>query len=101
VDLPAHPHAHCPVHTAPCTLSLQLDYSFCCDVADPSAHLDAASHTAPCTPHPQLEYPSVWPTFFHDLIGAAGQGSGLVDMFCRVLISVDEDIISLEIPRWA
>jgi exportin-T len=46
-----------------------------------------------------VEFPAAWPTFFHDLIGAAGQGPGLVDMFCRVLVSVDEDIISLEIPR--
>jgi exportin-T len=48
-----------------------------------------------------VEFPAAWPSFFHDLIGAAGQGAGLVDMFCRVLISIDEDIISLEIPRWA
>lgn len=48
----------------------------------------------------QLEYPAVWPTFFRDLIAAAHQGPGLADMLCRVMVAVDEDIISLEIPRW-
>jgi len=47
----------------------------------------------------QLEYPTVWPSFFRDLIAAAAQGPGLADMFCRILVSIDEDIISLEIPR--
>jgi hypothetical protein len=28
------------------------------------------------------------------------QGDGVVDMFCRILLSVDEDIVSLDIPRW-
>jgi len=49
----------------------------------------------------QLEYPAVWPTFFRDLIAAAHQGPGLADMLCRVMVSVDEDIISLDIPRCA
>jgi hypothetical protein len=30
----------------------------------------------------------------------AFQGNeGVVDMFCRILISVDEDLVSLDIPR--
>lgn len=47
------------------------------------------------------EYPDVWPTFFHDVIGILGQGTGAVDLFCRILVAVDEDIISLEVPRSA
>ncbi len=47
----------------------------------------------------QLEYPQDWPTFFQDLIRALGQGEGLIDMFCRILVSVDEDLVSLDIPR--
>lgn len=47
----------------------------------------------------QLEYPHAWPSFFRDLIAAAQQGPGLADMFCRIMNSVDEDIISLDIPR--
>lgn len=48
----------------------------------------------------QFEYPATWPRFFQDLIGAMRSlGDGLVDMFCRILISVDEDLVSLDIPR--
>ncbi|KAG1677608.1 hypothetical protein FOA52_010389 [Chlamydomonas sp. UWO 241] len=47
----------------------------------------------------QFEFPSVWPSFFHDLVSALGAGEGLVDMFCRVLVAVDEDLVTLDIPR--
>jgi exportin-T len=47
----------------------------------------------------QLEYPHRWPSFFRDLVAAAHSGPGLADMFCRVMAAVDEDIISLDIPR--
>lgn len=47
-----------------------------------------------------FEYPSTWPRFFQDLISAMkAMGEGLVDMFCRILVSVDEDLVSLDIPR--
>ena len=47
-----------------------------------------------------FEYPGTWPHFFQDLIGAMkAMGEGLVDMFCRILVSVDEDLVSLDIPR--
>ncbi len=49
----------------------------------------------------QQEYPQEWPTFFQDLIRAMlAQGDGLIDMFCRILVSVDEDLVSLDIPRY-
>jgi hypothetical protein len=47
------------------------------------------------------EYPDAWPSFFHDLLGTLGQGPPAVDLFCRILTSVDEDIISLDVPRSA
>jgi exportin-T len=47
------------------------------------------------------DYPDEWPTFFQDLLGTLGQGAAAVDLFCRVLAAVDEDIISLEVPRSA
>eukprot|EP00884_Botryococcus_braunii_P015515 jgi/Botrbrau1/2647/Bobra.0203s0001.1 len=47
----------------------------------------------------QVDYPSGWPTFFSDLIHMLSKGPDAVDMFCRILISLDEDIISLETPR--
>lgn len=34
-----------------------------------------------------------------ELCAAAATGPGLADMFGRIMVSVDEDIISLDIPR--
>lgn len=34
-----------------------------------------------------------------ELVSAAGSGPGLADMFARIMVAVDEDIISLDIPR--
>jgi hypothetical protein len=36
---------------------------------------------------------------YRELCAAAATGPGLADMFGRIMVSVDEDIISLEIPR--
>jgi exportin-T len=47
------------------------------------------------------EYPDQWPSFFQDLLGTLGQGAPAVDLFCRILVSVDQDIISLDVPRSA
>lgn len=47
------------------------------------------------------EYPDEWPTFFQDLLGTLGRGTPAVDLFCRILASVDQDIISLDVPRSA
>eukprot|EP00878_Enallax_costatus_P021623 GHUV01022908.1.p1 GENE.GHUV01022908.1~~GHUV01022908.1.p1 ORF type:complete len:615 (+),score=214.70 GHUV01022908.1:523-2367(+) len=47
------------------------------------------------------EYPAVWPGFFRELVAAAGSGPGLTDMFVRIMVAVDEDVISLDIPRSA
>ena len=37
---------------------------------------------------------------FHDLIAMAQASQGAVDMLCRILVSLDDDIITLEVPRW-
>ncbi|PSC72015.1 exportin-T isoform X1 [Micractinium conductrix] len=47
------------------------------------------------------EYPDEWPSFFQDLLGTLGAGPPAVDLFCRILAAVDQDIISLELPRSA
>ncbi|KAI7842372.1 hypothetical protein COHA_004011 [Chlorella ohadii] len=47
------------------------------------------------------EYPDQWPSFFQDLLGTLAQGAAAVDLFCRILVSVDQDIISLDVPRSA
>jgi hypothetical protein len=35
-----------------------------------------------------------------ELCVAAASGPGLADMFGRIMVSLDEDIVSLDIPRW-
>lgn len=49
----------------------------------------------------QADFPVSWHTAFQDIISLLADGAGTADMFCRILTSVDEDIISLEIPRSA
>ncbi|KAL4444906.1 hypothetical protein ABPG77_003956 [Micractinium sp. CCAP 211/92] len=47
------------------------------------------------------EYPDEWPSFFQDLLGTLSSGQPAVDLFCRILVAVDQDIISLDVPRSA
>ncbi|KAL0051899.1 hypothetical protein WJX82_004175 [Trebouxia sp. C0006] len=47
----------------------------------------------------QNEYPHKWPSFWTDLLGMLAEGPGVVDMFCRILIAIDDDVISLDIAR--
>jgi len=47
------------------------------------------------------EYPSTWPGFFQEILTSLNQSPVAIDMFCRILLSVHEDIISLEVPRSA
>lgn len=47
----------------------------------------------------QEQYPGDWPSVFHDLIAMAQASQGAVDMLCRILASLDDDVISLEVPR--
>lgn len=49
----------------------------------------------------QNEYPDKWPTFWKDLLGILPEGPGVVDMFCRILTAIDDDVISLDISRCA
>jgi exportin-T len=48
-----------------------------------------------------IEYPDEWPTFFTDVLGSMTENPGSIDCFSRILISIHEDIISLEVPRSA
>jgi len=61
----------------------------------------AAPTYAGCTNgcHVQVEYPEQWPSFFHDLVAILAEGPDAVDMFCRVLTAVDQDVVSREISR--
>ena len=47
------------------------------------------------------EYPAAWPGFFSDVLSALKENPASVDCFSRIMISIHEDIISLEVPRSA
>mmetsp|Transcript_3613 Transcript_3613/g.10404 ORF Transcript_3613/g.10404 Transcript_3613/m.10404 type:complete len:682 (-) Transcript_3613:1758-3803(-) len=47
----------------------------------------------------QVEYPEQWPSFFQDLLALIHNGPHVVEMFCRILTAIDDDVISLDIPR--
>lgn len=44
-------------------------------------------------------YPDNWPTFFSDILVAGKRDAARATMFARVLLALDEDVISLDIPR--
>ncbi|WPT12450.1 Exportin-T [Picochlorum sp. SENEW3] len=46
-----------------------------------------------------IEYPKEWPSFFQDVLGSLNESPSAIDCYCRILVSVHEDIISLEVPR--
>ncbi|CAN1827329.1 PSD [Linum perenne] len=46
-----------------------------------------------------LEYPSVWPSVFVDMLPKLSKGAPVIDMFCRVLNSLDDELISLDYTR--
>ncbi|CAN0877961.1 PSD [Linum grandiflorum] len=46
-----------------------------------------------------LEYPSVWPSVFVDLLPQLSKGALVIDMFCRVLNGLDDELISLDYTR--
>lgn len=46
-----------------------------------------------------LEYPSVWPSVFVDFMPHLSGGPVVIDMFCRLLIALDDELISLDYPR--
>ncbi|KAL8139792.1 hypothetical protein V2J09_005813 [Rumex salicifolius] len=46
-----------------------------------------------------FEYPSVWSSVFIDFIPHLSKGTIVIDMFCRVLNALDEELISLDYPR--
>jgi len=47
----------------------------------------------------QHEFPNKWPTFFNDMIGLLPQGPMAADMFCRIVQSLNADVISLEMAK--
>lgn len=43
------------------------------------------------------DYPSRWPTFFTDLIGILSASAKAVDIYLRVLLSIDSEVVDREI----
>ncbi|XP_010273842.1 PREDICTED: exportin-T-like isoform X2 [Nelumbo nucifera] len=48
-----------------------------------------------------LEYPLVWSSVFIDFVLKLSKGAPVIDMFCRVLNTLDDELISLDYPRSA
>lgn len=46
-----------------------------------------------------LEYPEIWRNVFVDFLPHLNRGAVVIDMFCRVLIALDDELISLDYPR--
>ncbi|KAI4329079.1 hypothetical protein L6164_021381 [Bauhinia variegata] len=46
-----------------------------------------------------LEYPMIWSTVFVDFFPHLSKGNVVIDMFCRVLNALDDELISLDYPR--
>lgn len=46
-----------------------------------------------------FEYPLIWPSVFIDFLPNLNKGATVIDMFCRILNSLDDELISLDYPR--
>ncbi|KAF7814037.1 exportin-T [Senna tora] len=46
-----------------------------------------------------FEYPLIWPSVFVDFFPHLSKGNVVIDMFCRVLNALDDELISLDYPR--
>ncbi|XP_044496350.1 exportin-T-like [Mangifera indica] len=46
-----------------------------------------------------FEYPLIWPSVFVDFLPHLSKGTVVIDMFCRLLNSLDDELITLDYPR--
>ncbi|CAO2840280.1 unnamed protein product [Amaranthus hypochondriacus] len=46
-----------------------------------------------------FEYPLIWSGVFVDFLPHLNKGAVVIDMFCRLLIALDDELISLDYPR--
>ncbi|KAK9131413.1 hypothetical protein Sjap_011900 [Stephania japonica] len=46
-----------------------------------------------------FEYPMIWSSLFVDFLQHLNKGAAVIDMFCRVLNALDDEVISLDYPR--
>ncbi|KAK7277040.1 hypothetical protein RIF29_18189 [Crotalaria pallida] len=48
-----------------------------------------------------FEYPLIWSSVFVDFLPHLSKGNSVIDMFCRVLNVLDDELISIDYPRTA
>ncbi|KAK4773473.1 hypothetical protein SAY87_028492 [Trapa incisa] len=46
-----------------------------------------------------FEYPGIWSSVFLDFLQNLSRGTDVIDMFCRVMNVLDDELISLDYPR--
>lgn len=46
-----------------------------------------------------FEYPLTWSSAFLDFLPRLTKGAMVIDMFCRILVALDDELISLDYPR--
>ncbi|PIN02947.1 Nuclear mRNA export factor receptor LOS1/Exportin-t (importin beta superfamily) [Handroanthus impetiginosus] len=46
-----------------------------------------------------FEYPLIWPSVFVDFLPNLSKGPVVIDMFCRILNALDDELISMDYPR--
>ncbi|KAL3632878.1 hypothetical protein CASFOL_025862 [Castilleja foliolosa] len=46
-----------------------------------------------------FEYPLIWPSIFVDFLPNLSKGTLVIDMFCRILSALDDELISMDYPR--
>ncbi|XP_004303696.1 PREDICTED: exportin-T-like [Fragaria vesca subsp. vesca] len=46
-----------------------------------------------------FEYPSIWSSVFVDFLSQLSKGAMVIDMFCRVLNALDDEVINVDYPR--
>lgn len=44
-----------------------------------------------------MDYPQRWPTFFSDLIQTLNLGMKAVDLFLRILMAIDSEVVDRDI----
>ena len=45
------------------------------------------------------EYPVAWPSFAEDILGLLEQGDALVDLFLRITLALDDEVVARSMPR--
>lgn len=47
----------------------------------------------------KVEFPDTWPSFFTDMLASLSRGPAMIDIFLRILKTIDEEVVSPEVHR--